>query len=72
MNLEKECDDLDGMLKNTVSQLGEHFDSVQIVCSKKIADNTIRFQASSGNLYACEGSVREWLRSKDIELKKSL
>jgi hypothetical protein len=72
MNIEKqEQDDLDAMLKKAALELGEHFDSVQIVCSRKSGDTTTRFQASSGNIYACEGSVREWLKVQDLDLKRN-
>jgi hypothetical protein len=45
--------------------LGEHFQSVLILCTDTAddgTDNCCHFKAVSGNIYAAEGSARNYLR----------
>ncbi|HYE29921.1 MAG TPA: hypothetical protein VEH27_00705 [Methylomirabilota bacterium] len=64
---EKESDDLHDKLKLAAATLGEHFDSVQIIATKHYGatEEYMRFCASSGNLYANLGAVKEWIISQD-------
>lgn len=48
--------------------LGEHFDSVQIFCSRHESgshDGTIRVIKGCGNWFARYGQVREWMIRED-------
>ncbi len=58
-------------LKKHVAMLEEHFDSVQIICTRREEAGTIRADWGSGNWYARYGSVREWvLKEEEIERDK--
>lgn len=58
----KECDANHALLKVTAAQLGEHFDSVIIIATKTYnGDESVRHKASSGNLHACYGAIKEWI-----------
>jgi hypothetical protein len=55
---------LDEMRRRAV-QLSEHFDSVQIICTKHEHGRTGLFHAGCGNRYARLGSAREFLHIND-------
>lgn len=55
--------DIDRLRKH-VEQLGEHFDSVSIFCTRhepETEDGTIQISDGCGNWFARYGQVREWL-----------
>jgi hypothetical protein len=52
------------VVKQHSAQLMEHFDSVQIICTKYDGDTTVRLSWGGGNHYARTGSVIEWLDSQ--------
>lgn len=68
------ANNLEEQLNLVASQLGEHFDSVQIIASKQYgeSDEYVRFSAGSGNYYARLGSTKEYIIAKDEELKIGL
>lgn len=47
------------LVKRTAAQLGEHFDSVVVICTKAVDGGTSRFDWGSGNTYAIQASVAE-------------
>ena len=52
------------MVERHVRELGEHFDSVQILVSRhepETEDGTISISNGSGNWFARYGQTREWL-----------
>jgi hypothetical protein len=54
------------MLKSHAVQLAEHFDSVQIICTRGDGDRqdcTIGADYGQGNWYARVGSVQDWLKN---------
>ena len=60
-----------GPLQEAVEKLGEHFDSVVIICTRHEATEggTSIEVAGAGNVYARIGSVRDWLLKKDEETR---
>lgn len=52
------------LVKRTAAQLGEHFDSVVIICTKVDAGGTQRFDWGAGNAYAIIESMREVLDAR--------
>lgn len=62
--------DLD-IIKSHAAQLAEHFDSVQIFCTRHAAehDGTINAQWGEGNWFARYGSVRDWVVKKEEEMR---
>lgn len=67
---EKEADL--ALLKKHVEQLGEHYDCVQIFCSRHMpaeADGTVSVNWGSGNWFARFGQVREWMVYEDGKIK---
>ena len=49
-------------VKKHASQLGEHFDSVQIFCSKyEGSEGTASVNCGEGNWFARYGHVKQWL-----------
>lgn len=57
---EAENDKLLAIVINKSAHLAEHFDTVQIFCTKQRGKNTFTFDTGSGNWYARYGQVREW------------
>lgn len=54
------------MVVGCAARLSEHFDSVQIICTRRDkSGGTPLTHAGKGNWYAREGSVREWLTVMD-------
>lgn len=70
---ENDADSLHEMIKTAAAQLGEHFDSVQIISTKQYGetDEYVRFAAGSGNYYACYGSVKEWVECMEEKSRNS-
>ncbi len=55
-------------VRKAVSELGEHFDSVQIFCTRHESgehEGTLKFTLGEGNWFARYGQVREWLIVQD-------
>lgn len=48
-------------VKKVASQLGEHFDAVQISVSMQSEGSTFSFHRGSGNYYARKGLAQEFL-----------
>lgn len=65
-------------VKKALQDLGEHFDSVMIFCTRHEGDDrgSARVAKGTGNWYARYGQVREWLVKEEeearIEAKKEL
>lgn len=54
------------MLGKHISSLSEHFDSVQIFCTRLTPDGgTITTSKGSGNWYARYGQIKEWCIKQD-------
>lgn len=56
------------MVINAAKMLGEHFDSVQIFCTRHEGGpdgGTFSTSRGVGNFYARYGQVREWLLEQD-------
>lgn len=56
------------MVSKCATELGEHFDSVQIIVTVNeptTESGTLIYQAGTGNWFARFGSVREWLINQD-------
>ena len=51
------------ILNMHVGALAEHFDTVQVFCTKKCdgSRGTIRFHEGAGNYYARFGQARQWI-----------
>lgn len=57
---------LDRHLAVIATNLGEHFDTVQIVATLQLKDgSTMRFNKGTGNMYARIGSCREWVMMQE-------
>ena len=54
-----------------VDQLGEHFDTVQILVTKREGDRTFAACRQSGCIYARYGQMREWLITVDEQTRRS-
>lgn len=69
---EAEREKLNRIVKAHVDQLGEHFDSVQIMCSnlEQGGEFTAKYASGSGNWYARVGMTREWLMYHDEQMKQ--
>ena len=53
-------------------QLAEHFDTVQIFCTRHEAgkeDGTVAVNQGAGNWFARVGQVKEWIVKKDEEAR---
>lgn len=57
-------------LERHVAQLGERFDSVRIVATSHRDGITQVHSYGAGNFAAQMGATREWLMSRDEELKE--
>lgn len=64
---EKEFDDLNDLAKKHANELGEHFDSVVIICTKQFGYSKKhgRVTACSGSDYASMAAAREWCLCND-------
>jgi hypothetical protein len=60
-------------VKKHVAQLGEHFDSVQVFCTKDEGEaGTASVDLGSGNWFARYGQVREWIEQKDERSRNAI
>lgn len=56
------------LITDHVNALGEHFDTVQIFCTRHEpteADGTIAIQKGVGNWFARYGHIRTWIAKQD-------
>lgn len=53
-------------LEAVANELSSHFGTIQIVATGEVEDGTAVFTAGFGNIFAREGSIREWLRKQEI------
>lgn len=61
------------LLQKHVDALGEHFDSVQIFCTRHDparADGTVAVQLGVGNWYARYGHITDWIARQDWERRE--
>jgi len=56
-------------IKSFVARIAEHFDSVQIFCTKKTEDDTRCTTWGEGNWYARYGQIREWIIYTESQFK---
>lgn len=66
-------------LKAATASLGEHFDSVQIFCTRHESgemDGTLKVKDGAGNWYARYGQIQEWLLIEEerarIQIRKDM
>lgn len=61
---------LSKIVQDHVSQLREHFDAVQILCSnlEEGGENTSSFAYGSGNWHARQGLAKEWTIYHDAKV----
>jgi hypothetical protein len=60
------------LIKSHVSVLAEHFDSVQVFCTRHDNQNlkgTINVHYGSGDWFARYGHVSAWLKSEEKDMK---
>lgn len=60
-------------VKRYVTQLGEHFECVQIFVSRHIPaelDGTISTNQGSGNWFARYGQIREWITYEEQRMRE--
>ncbi len=60
-----QTDPLDDILQQVTAQLLEHFDSVRIICTSHVDGSTALYTFGGGNIYAQEGSVKDWVIRMD-------
>lgn len=60
-------DEATKMLDDVLDRLGEHFDSVQIVCTLVDDRMTSHFHRGSGDFFARRGAADKWLRDDESE-----
>ena len=68
-------DDDEKIINSALDMLVEHFDTVQIFCSRHEANKengTVGFQAGRGNMYAREGQIKSWLTKHKERLKEEV
>lgn len=61
------------MVQAAAQKLGEHFDTVQIVCTRHEPTNeggTVITHAGVGNWYGRSGSVRAWMTHNDESMRE--
>lgn len=63
-----EHDRLTAEARRHAVQLMEHFDSVQIICTKHAPDGTATYRSGDGNWYARVASTEEFLRSARAQM----
>ena len=61
MTPEQERDEKLALVRRHIAQLAEHFDTVQIFCTKSEGKNTVQWKDGVGNWYARYGQVSAWL-----------
>lgn len=57
------------VLRDAIATLMEHFDTVQVVVTRRANDGTIIAAEDSGNFYARVGSVHRWLTMEDEQCR---
>ncbi len=57
-------EDYTRIIKNAAYELGAVFESVQIICTLPVENNTMLYSAGHGNHFARIGSVEVWLDSQ--------
>lgn len=62
------------ILKNHSAQLMEHFDTVQIFCTRNRGNEcgTVRAAYGAGNWFARYGQIACWLKTQDEETRKEV
>lgn len=55
------------LVKKATDSLMEHFDTVQIFCTRHESDGTCNVQYGLGNWFARSGQVSNWLVKNDEE-----
>jgi len=62
------------LLQAAVGNLAEHFDTVQIFCTRHVSieRSTEQFLAGSGNLYARFGQVKQWVIEEEARVRSEL
>lgn len=66
-------EELQKLLKDTASSLGEHFETVTIIVTHNNPDDekmTAMMCAGCRNFYAQYGAVKEWIIRREYEIKK--
>lgn len=63
----EERDALIRIANQHVTRLMEHFDSVQLVCTKDGHDCTLKVAQGGGNVFARMGSVQAWLDEMQLD-----
>ena len=62
-----------GFLKRAAAVLAEHFDTVQIFCTRELgADGTASVKWGVGNWFARKGQVDEWVLTEEAAAKAKL
>jgi len=56
-------------VKGFAAQIAEHFDTVQIFCTKKVPDGTNVHTWGDGNWYARYGQIKEWVIYTESQFK---
>lgn len=59
------------MVCAAVSNLEEHFDTVQILCTKHHTGTTSSFEDGSGNMFARLHHCRDFVRCDDVRSQRS-
>jgi len=59
------------ILQSFVSQLAEHFDTVQVICTRRLPEEggTIIADRGAGNWYARYGSLKEWVVKQEEQMR---
>jgi hypothetical protein len=60
------------IVESHASQLAEHFDSVQIICTNVESGSTMTYATGRGNFYARHGSVTEWAMRENEKVRIEL
>ena len=63
------------MVDDLVAKLGEHFDSVQVFCTRYDSSGggrTVTVNAGTGNWYARFGQVSEWVTKEREQQKEEI
>lgn len=58
-------DRLQRIVKSHAVQMSEHFDSVQVICTKSHENGTLHVAWGEGNWFARYGSVKEWVVKRE-------
>lgn len=67
MNEDEDKDQELEVVKQHVAQLSEHFDSVQIFCTRHVNNDvgTVHIHYGAGNFFARYGQIKSWLLKTD-------